>query len=66
VKDGKRALVSLLALSRVIRAAALPAFEPFPDATAAGGTPYASGAPLNHQTNASDEAWAQWAGGSTT
>jgi len=45
---------------------ALPSYEPFMNATAAGGTTYSNGATLYHQTNAMGDWWAHWNGGSTT
>ena len=41
-----------------------PSFEPFTDATASGGTAYTASSGLYHQTNALDESWALWDGGS--
>ncbi|MGH7951086.1 MAG: GH92 family glycosyl hydrolase [Limisphaerales bacterium] len=45
---------------------ALPTLEPFADATASGGTAYANGAPVPHQTNALGESWALWNGGTSS
>lgn len=53
----------LAALIFPMGAVALPTFEPFADATSSGGTAYANGAPLAHQTNAGSESWSQWDGG---
>jgi fibronectin type 3 domain-containing protein len=46
----------------VLGALAFPSFDAFTSATAAGGTSYAAGAGLWHQTNAFGESWAQWSG----
>ncbi len=60
------AVVGLAALSWMFRVNALPSFDPFADATGFGGTAYANQSPLNHQTNALRESWAQWNGGVAT
>lgn len=59
-------LACLLAFMCLTRVFALPTFEPFSDATASGGTAYATGAALCHQTNSLGEGWAQWNGGTTS
>ncbi|MGH7980764.1 MAG: immunoglobulin domain-containing protein, partial [Limisphaerales bacterium] len=43
---------------------AFPGFDAFTNAVGGGGTSYASGSPLYHQTNAMLEGWALWDGGS--
>ncbi len=58
----KRILPALLLSACSV--SAFPSFEPFADATGNGGTFYAAGAALYHQTNAWGEGWAQWNGGS--
>ena len=62
----KRLITVLLALSGLASAWGLPSFDPFADARGNGGTAYANGAPLYHQTNALGESWARWDGGSAT
>lgn len=46
-------------------ASAFPSFDPFTSAAGSGGTSYANGAVLYHQTNAMLEGWSLWNGGST-
>ncbi len=58
--------VALVLFCGAWRSWALPSFEPFSNATSAGGTTYANGAALYHQTNALAEGWAQWNGGTIT
>src|SRR5580704_6313939 len=43
-------------------ALAFPSFDPFTSATSSGGSSYAAGAALYHQTNALGEGWALWSG----
>jgi Immunoglobulin domain len=43
---------------------AFPSFDPFTSAVGSGGTSYAAGSALYHQTNAMLEGWALWNGGS--
>lgn len=45
-------------------ASAFPGFDPFTSAAGSGGTFYAPGAGLFHQTNAMLESWSLWNGGS--
>ena len=54
------------ALSWMFRAAAIPSFDPFSDASANGGTGYQNQSPLYHQRNALGESWVEWNGGTTT
>jgi hypothetical protein len=62
----KKVIILLSACVCLTPVFALPTFEPFVNATASGGTAYANGAPLCHQTNSMGEGWAQWNGGTTT
>jgi len=59
----KTTILFLIVMNGLTWAWALPTFEPFANATANGGTAYANGAPLAHQTDATGEIWAQWNGG---
>ena len=54
----KKLLFSLGLAACALRAVALPSFDPFADATANGGTSYANGSQLGHQTNGLGEGWA--------
>ncbi|HTV41152.1 MAG TPA: immunoglobulin domain-containing protein [Candidatus Sulfotelmatobacter sp.] len=56
--------IFLILLLLCCTASAFPGFDPFTSAAGSGGTSYAPGAGLYHQTNAMLEGWSLWNGGS--